>query len=202
MITLAVGELIAFVVILGYFVSFEIFWRQTRVDSDGTYVQDMPTPRSPIVMYKNIILRIGLYPLVSCLINIPASILDIRVTISPDFTYAEGLAATISDTGLLSCRVLVYSLLALADPSFIRAIQEIRHSRIPDNDERLAAFRAAERAIPADGQMHQGDDRADDTELPLGDMQFQLSKLEWGKHIKGRDRDGAVEDELEFTRQI
>ncbi|KAJ7017681.1 hypothetical protein C8F04DRAFT_1405672 [Mycena alexandri] len=177
---------------------FQIFWRKTRVDSDETYGEDMPTPRSPIVMYKNVILRIGLYPLVSCLINIPASILDIRVTISPDFTYAEGLA----DTGLLSCRVLVYSLLALADPSFIRAIKEIRHSRIPDNDERFAPFRAAERAISAGGQMHQSDNGADDAELPLGDMQFQLSKFEQGKHIRGRDRDGAVEDELDFTRQI
>ncbi|KAJ7330988.1 hypothetical protein DFH08DRAFT_815073 [Mycena albidolilacea] len=200
MITLAVGELIAFLMILGYF----LFWRQTRVDSDGTYFEDIPTPRSPIVMYKNIILRIGLYPLVSCLINIPASILDIRVTISPDFTYAEGLGvtATISDAGLLSCRVLVYSLLALADPSFIRAIQEIRHSRVPNNDERFAASMAAERAVPVGGQMHQGDNGVDDAELPLGNMHFQLSKLERGKHIEGRDRDGAIEDELEFTQQI
>ncbi|KAJ7808800.1 hypothetical protein B0H14DRAFT_2868808 [Mycena olivaceomarginata] len=62
MITLAVGELIAFVMILGYFVSYELFWRQTRVDSDGTYFEDIPTPRSPIVMYKNIIASTRSYP--------------------------------------------------------------------------------------------------------------------------------------------
>jgi hypothetical protein len=65
---------------------------------------------------------------------------------------------------------------------------------------------AAERAIPVGGQIHQGDNGADDAELPLGDMHFQLSnqlsKLERGKHTEGRDRDGAIENELEFTRQI
>jgi hypothetical protein len=104
------------------------------------------------------------------------------------------------DLSFVACSTLLN--FAVYFKSFIRAIQEIRHSRVPDNDERFAASRAAERAIPVGGQMHQGDNGADDAELPLGDMHFQLSKLERGEHIEGRDRDGAIKDELEFTQQI
>lgn len=138
LIALATGEVMAFLTILGHFISCEvraaqilvnfnapyifilkIYWRRSRVDSqdpDSTHLEDVVPRRSPIIMYSNIILRIGmfaascihllrrlniypfasfthlpatgLYPLVSCLMNISISVLDIwadNVCIPPSY---------------------------------------------------------------------------------------------------------------------
>lgn len=83
LIALATGEVMAFLTILGHFISCEvraaqilvnfnapyifilkIYWRRSRVDSqdpDSTHLEDVVPRRSPIIMYSNIILRIGMF---------------------------------------------------------------------------------------------------------------------------------------------
>ncbi|KAJ7243318.1 hypothetical protein C8J57DRAFT_1243608 [Mycena rebaudengoi] len=142
LIALATGEATAFLTILGYFISCEIDWRGSRVDSqdsDSTYIEDTVLRRSPIIMYWNVILRIdtypftllcmrlpatALYPLVSCLVNLPISVFNIRASIGADNYLTEGRAVNALSTG----RALVYSLLVLIDSSFIRAIRAIHSS--------------------------------------------------------------------------
>ncbi|KAJ7835345.1 hypothetical protein B0H14DRAFT_2796614 [Mycena olivaceomarginata] len=191
LIALATGEVMAFLTILGHFISCEIYWRRSRVDSqdpDSTHLEDVVPRRSPIIMYSNIILRIGLYPLVSCLMNISISVLDI---------WADNVYNALSNG-----RVLVYGLLALTDPSFIRAMQEIYSSTMtiphPDDGIGLAALEATQHRNTGGGgrkQIIQAGRHVSDVTVDVGKMEVRsLSARE--KNMK------EEEEEVEFARQI
>ncbi|KAJ7820160.1 hypothetical protein B0H14DRAFT_1347142 [Mycena olivaceomarginata] len=175
---LATGEVMAFMTILGYFISCEIHWRRVRQDSqdsDRTHLEDVVSRRSLIIMYSNVILRIGLYPLVSCLLNIPISVLDIWAD--------NSLVERLTDNVLSNGRVLVYSLLALTDPSFIRAMKEIHSSTmtIPHNDDGIA-LEATQRRNTVGG----GRKQIIPAGLPASDVTGTSEKWNYDHYPRGR----------------
>nr|GAT57987.1 predicted protein [Mycena chlorophos] len=82
--------------------------------------------RSSIRMFRGIVLRIGLYPLASCLLNISTSVMDWRTSKDPNIT-EEIWRITTADLAIYCSRPLIYGLLAATDPSFIRAMQALYH---------------------------------------------------------------------------
>ncbi|KAJ6629631.1 hypothetical protein B0H10DRAFT_2184257 [Mycena sp. CBHHK59/15] len=86
------GEVLAFLSIVGYIVSYEIKTRRIlpRDASSKTTAFSVDTQwgahRSPIMLYRNVVLRIGLYPLLSCIINFSTSTLDLYSLKNPELT--------------------------------------------------------------------------------------------------------------------
>ncbi|KAF7344111.1 hypothetical protein MVEN_01700900 [Mycena venus] len=142
---MATGEILAFLMIVGYIVSYEVSllahplqytdrlylklvsrrYRGNSQHTENAYPNDWILPDSPIKKYRNIILRIGLYPLVSCLINFSTCILDlygVKNPIPTELNWRLGIA----DLAIYSVRPLIYGILAATDPAFIRAILALR----------------------------------------------------------------------------
>ncbi|KAF8214233.1 hypothetical protein K438DRAFT_1956322 [Mycena galopus ATCC 62051] len=123
---MAIGEAFMFLSIIAFFISYEMATRRRRhFDSNTSNLEDRYPPESPFVKYRYTIIRIGLYPLVSCLINFGTAILGIYQLTSPINWRRTVVALTV-----YSSRPTIYSLLAFTDPSFIRAAKKIwRHMR-------------------------------------------------------------------------
>ncbi|KAJ7352091.1 hypothetical protein DFH08DRAFT_1077875 [Mycena albidolilacea] len=129
MLLFAAGEVGAFVVIVGYLIAYEIDMRRfpTNTQSKNTCSSEVShRPGSTIRMFRNIILRVGLYPLVSCLLNISTSVLDLYVMKHPESSKLNW-TLNLTDLAIYSGRPLIYGLLAATDPSFIRALRALRH---------------------------------------------------------------------------
>ncbi|KAJ7821335.1 hypothetical protein B0H14DRAFT_2831654 [Mycena olivaceomarginata] len=130
-IIMAVGELGAFLIIVGYLVMHELhlLWRPAHTySSEGA--------GSTILKFRNIILRIGLYPLTSCLLIITTvgiGLYESREQKMEGFKMTK-LVSIANSAG----RPLIYSLLAATDPSFIRALQALRH---PDTETETQSCR-------------------------------------------------------------
>ncbi|KAJ7729444.1 hypothetical protein B0H16DRAFT_1586761 [Mycena metata] len=78
----------------------------------------------PIIMvYRSIIFRIGLYPLLSCCLSFTGCIADIWLTRNPDLT---DLVCALY-LCVFSLRPTVYTLLAATDPGFLRALRALRN---------------------------------------------------------------------------
>ncbi|KAJ7777511.1 hypothetical protein DFH07DRAFT_951155 [Mycena maculata] len=122
------GEIITFLVIVAFIISYQLDTRRYRSESTGSqeyYPGDCQSEitRSPIARYRNIILRIGLYPVLSCLMSFSTCILDIHQTRTPE---PSQLTETnwrlgILDISIYCVRPLLYSILAVADPVIIHA---------------------------------------------------------------------------------
>ncbi|KAJ7493007.1 hypothetical protein B0H11DRAFT_2006866 [Mycena galericulata] len=83
---------------------------------------------APIVQYRGIIIRIGLYPLFSCFINFLSCILDIIPFDSPtELNWRLDLLSLC----IFCLRAPLYACLAATDPSFLRAVRALRD---PDRD--------------------------------------------------------------------
>ncbi|KAJ7088786.1 hypothetical protein B0H15DRAFT_981755, partial [Mycena belliarum] len=138
---MAIGEALAFGLIVRYFISYED--NQRRIHSGTTSSGGVGTssyrserlPRSPMVQYRNpmgqyrnIILRVGLYPLASCILSL-GTIIDLYLVVDQvsnpvmsELNFRLSIAAFV----IYSLRPVVYAMLAATDPSFIRAVQELR----------------------------------------------------------------------------
>ncbi|KAJ7736300.1 hypothetical protein B0H16DRAFT_1730885 [Mycena metata] len=126
------GEVVAFLITVGHLVAYERLATDLRFRADAklheTYSSSISRNlrmRDPVV--RNIILRIGLYPFVSCLMSISTSTLDLHELI---YTAPTELNSKIylADIALFSARPLIYGLLAVTDPSFLRAMRELHPS--------------------------------------------------------------------------
>ncbi|KAJ7703866.1 hypothetical protein B0H14DRAFT_2647694 [Mycena olivaceomarginata] len=125
----AVGEVGAFLTILGYLIAYELDMRRFHTDTQfkTTYLSEAShCAGSTILKFRNIILRIGLYPLVSCLLNISTSIIDIYQTKNPESSELNW-RLNLTDVAIYAGRPLIYGLLAATDPSLIRALRALRH---------------------------------------------------------------------------
>ncbi|KAJ7787659.1 hypothetical protein B0H13DRAFT_2526196 [Mycena leptocephala] len=121
----SVGEVGAFLVILGYLIIHELDARGFRTGTQLGATHTSEASRrtaSNILMFRNIILRIGLYPLVACLLNISTAVLDLQSKQNK-----LSMPGFLTDLAFYAGRPLIYVLLAATDPSFIRALQAIRH---------------------------------------------------------------------------
>ncbi|KAJ6505072.1 hypothetical protein C8R45DRAFT_1181066 [Mycena sanguinolenta] len=127
----SIGEVVAFMVIVGYLVAYRLIPK----DIPATYSSTAsPGPGSTIRRFRNIILRIGLYPLVSCIVNISITVIEFYLfenhkkhVGTPQPNWRLNLAVLIVYAG----RSLMYVPLAATDPSFIRALNALRH---PENE--------------------------------------------------------------------
>ncbi|KAJ7618090.1 hypothetical protein B0H17DRAFT_1114679 [Mycena rosella] len=129
---MSTGEVLVFLIIVGYLISHEITIRRLRSRSthtDNYYAEEYTSPKSRIAMYRNTILRIGLYPLVSCLINFSTCIIDLyevgyqdKTSILTELDWRLNIA----DLVIYSFRPLMYGVLAVTDPAFLRALLELR----------------------------------------------------------------------------
>ncbi|KAJ7837130.1 hypothetical protein B0H13DRAFT_2105918 [Mycena leptocephala] len=98
------GEVVAFLIIVGHLVAYE------RLATGHRF-------RAEAKVHRNIILRIGLYPFVSCLLSISTSILDLHLLSSTAQTDLNS-RVNLADIALFSARPLIYGLLAATDPRF------------------------------------------------------------------------------------
>ncbi|KAJ7027389.1 hypothetical protein C8F04DRAFT_1103546 [Mycena alexandri] len=141
---LSAGEVVNFVIIVKCMIT------RHRAAAMPTESSTAALVRPPIVVYRNFILRIGLYPLVSCFFAITLGALDIHVTLDPLET-VENRILNIIDLLLYAIRPIVYALLAATDPSFLRAMRALRGSEpdpsitpmqltVPTNTSRMTGY--------------------------------------------------------------
>ncbi|KAJ7049359.1 hypothetical protein C8F01DRAFT_1184026 [Mycena amicta] len=107
--------------------------------------QDRERIRSTRVL-RSIVLRIGLYPLVSCLLNISTSAIDWHLSDHHPLS-AKNRKLTLADLAIYSSRPLLYGLLAATDPSFLRAMHALCGSddSSPSGPTRTDTARGGER---------------------------------------------------------
>ncbi|KAJ6448619.1 hypothetical protein C8R45DRAFT_1224630 [Mycena sanguinolenta] len=85
--------------------------------------------KPPIVAYRSMILRIGLYPLLSCWLSFTGSILDIWLTKHPIPTELQWRLSFV-DLCVFALRPILYTVLAASDPGFLCAMRALRkHSK-------------------------------------------------------------------------
>ncbi|KAJ7025720.1 hypothetical protein C8F04DRAFT_127715 [Mycena alexandri] len=126
---MATGEAFMGLSIIAFFISHEMATRRRRhFDSNTSNLEDRYLPESPFVKYRYTIIRIGLYPLVSCLINFGTAILDIYQLNTFLLTGGEQLRLSQS---IVPARN--YSLLAFTGPFIHPRSQEnmAAHEAIP-----------------------------------------------------------------------
>ncbi|KAJ6507048.1 hypothetical protein C8R45DRAFT_971387 [Mycena sanguinolenta] len=122
----SLGEVIAFTVIIGYLVAYRVVPEDTPTSYPST---GSHRPGSTIMRFRNIILRIGLYPLASCILNISTAVLEFCVFQNHRKTPERSQQPVY--LAIYAARPLIYGLLAATDPSFIRALRALRH---PQNE--------------------------------------------------------------------
>ncbi|KAJ7319434.1 hypothetical protein DFH08DRAFT_1035277 [Mycena albidolilacea] len=103
----------------------EAISQTTSVSESGTVTLASSLPRHPVVRFRSMIIRIALYPLLSCFLSSTACILDVYSIMNPDLTDTNINLRTMN-LCIYSFRPLLYALLAGSDPSFIRALQSLR----------------------------------------------------------------------------
>ncbi|KAJ6585754.1 hypothetical protein B0H19DRAFT_1368958 [Mycena capillaripes] len=81
-------------------------------------------PKHPIVKYRLMIMRIALYPLFSCFLSITACILDVYSVMHPNLTN-HNIELRTTNLFIFSLRPVLYGLLAVTDPSFLRAVRSL-----------------------------------------------------------------------------
>ncbi|KAJ6779261.1 hypothetical protein DFH09DRAFT_1404975 [Mycena vulgaris] len=122
----SVGEVIAFLTILGYMIAYQLVTRCFTPQTQQSFAsENLHTTGLTLVMFRNIILRIGLYPFVSCLLNIFTALLNMYLAKHP-LTDITG-RLSVADVALFSARPLIYGILAATDPSFLRGLRELRY---------------------------------------------------------------------------
>ncbi|KAJ7029237.1 hypothetical protein C8F04DRAFT_1117047 [Mycena alexandri] len=123
MLLMSAGEVVTFFVIVG---SVIMRHRTTSAISTGASSSSsfIAAPKPAIVLYRKIIIRIGLYPLVSCFLSFTAGVLDLHVILDSAQTETNW-RLSIVDLLVYSLRPMFYAVLAATDPSFIRALRTL-----------------------------------------------------------------------------
>ncbi|KAJ6457743.1 hypothetical protein C8R45DRAFT_1032935 [Mycena sanguinolenta] len=126
------GEVISFTIILGYLVVYRLVPEDTPTSYPST---SSHRPGSTILRFRNIILRIGLYPLVSCILNISTSVIELCLFQNHQRNLEkleqQNWRLDLADLAVYAGRPIIYGLLAATDPSFIRALRALRY---PQNE--------------------------------------------------------------------
>ncbi|KAJ6496122.1 hypothetical protein C8R45DRAFT_985070 [Mycena sanguinolenta] len=129
MFFMSAGEVISFLTIVGFMI-FRHRSLSVASESTASSLSQPPIAIPPIILYRKMILRIGLYPLVSCFVNITGAVLDLHTVL--DSTYTEvNWRLGIVDLLIYDLRPLIYATLAATDPSFLRAVRALRY---PNSD--------------------------------------------------------------------
>ncbi|KAJ7088802.1 hypothetical protein B0H15DRAFT_286715 [Mycena belliarum] len=127
---MAIGEAVAFLLIVRYFISYES--NQRRIHSGTTSSglgtsscrserlprASMVQQRNPMGQYRNIILRVGLYPVVSCLLSL-GSVIDLYLVVdqlSHPIMSELNFRLSVSGFIIYALRPVIYAMLAAVDP--------------------------------------------------------------------------------------
>ncbi|KAJ6457221.1 hypothetical protein C8R45DRAFT_1032962 [Mycena sanguinolenta] len=116
---MSTGEVVSFSVILRNMLLLQM--ENSQLWSNTSPIE---RPKPLLIAYRSIIIRIGLYPLLSCCLSLTGSILDIwlaKTPVSPKLQWRLSL-----DLCVYVLRPILYTLLAAGDPSFLRAIRALR----------------------------------------------------------------------------
>ncbi|KAJ6559389.1 hypothetical protein DFH09DRAFT_1161512 [Mycena vulgaris] len=118
------GEVVAFLIMVRHLVAYLATRGRFREARKLSATYSSRASLSNTNTFRNIIIRIGLYPLVSCLLNISTSVLDLYILDNPVQRNLNS-RLHLMDLALFSARPLIYGLVAATDPSFIRALREL-----------------------------------------------------------------------------
>ncbi|KAJ7852798.1 hypothetical protein B0H14DRAFT_3865982 [Mycena olivaceomarginata] len=127
----AVGGAGAFLIILGYLVTHEFYGSLIRRPAHTETTYSSEGAGSTILKFRNIILRIGLYALASCVLNLTVGVIDLRQSRkytmeTPEWTKLDVILLLVT-VATCAGRPLIYGLLAATDPSFVRALSALWH---------------------------------------------------------------------------
>ncbi|KAJ7852804.1 hypothetical protein B0H14DRAFT_3656745 [Mycena olivaceomarginata] len=124
----AVREIAAFLIILGYLIAHELHLLRRPAHTEATYCSE--GAGSTILKFRNIILRIGLYPLVSFALNLTAAVIDLhefrKHKMGARKSTKVDMILLLVNVATCAGRPLIYGLVAATDPSFIRALNALR----------------------------------------------------------------------------
>ncbi|KAJ6449866.1 hypothetical protein C8R45DRAFT_1114424 [Mycena sanguinolenta] len=133
----SLGEVVAFMLIIGYLVAYRF------IPDDIPTTYSSPRPGSTIMRFRNIILRIGLYPLASCILNISTAVIEFYLFRNHEENHepspqqsVQNWRLGVAGLAMYAGRPLIYGLLAATDPSFIRAFRALRH---PQNESETSS---------------------------------------------------------------
>ncbi|KAJ7453238.1 hypothetical protein FB451DRAFT_1282101 [Mycena latifolia] len=123
-------DVLSFATIMIFMVRHEIRIRRLRGHTGSSFHQSgistlaSSRPLPPIVRYRRMIMRIGLYPLLSCFMSITSCILDVYTIKNPVVT-GFSLRLRILDMFIHPFRPILYALLAATDPSSLAALRAL-----------------------------------------------------------------------------
>ncbi|KAF7342661.1 hypothetical protein MSAN_02023500 [Mycena sanguinolenta] len=126
----SIAEVIAFMVIIGYIVAYRLIPENIPATYSSTA---SPRPGLTIFRLRNIILRIGLYPLVSCIVNTSITVVQFYLFQNHKEhveTSQPNWKLNFTVLSIYAGRPLIYGLLAATDPSFVRALRALRHPEL------------------------------------------------------------------------
>ncbi|KAJ6528445.1 hypothetical protein B0H19DRAFT_1385154 [Mycena capillaripes] len=128
MVLMASSELVCFVILMSYMLRRRMHVKRIRSDisAEMTALQHAAYSAAPILQFRSIILRITLYPFLSCVLNFSGSTLDLYLAKHPENAELNTLLNAV-DQCIFCARPILYSVLAATDPSFLRAIGALRN---------------------------------------------------------------------------
>ncbi|KAJ7493798.1 hypothetical protein FB451DRAFT_1387947 [Mycena latifolia] len=115
LILMSTCEVISFLAIVGYMIIGQRLGSGIFVPATSSFPRPPAIPKPPIVFYCTIILRIGLYPLISCFFTITGCILDLHQVQDPEMTEVNWRWCIVNLL-VYALRPMMYSLLAATDP--------------------------------------------------------------------------------------
>ncbi|KAJ7049395.1 hypothetical protein C8F01DRAFT_1183737 [Mycena amicta] len=134
MLLMALTKLISFVLVLGFMIRIGTLRAQasaaaaqSRLEAATSFgsINSESLPKPPILRYRRMIIRIGLYPLLACFLSVTTCICDVYATIHTELTDHRNNILLL-DFFAYSFRPLLYGLLAATDPAFLCALRAFR----------------------------------------------------------------------------
>ncbi|KAF7343993.1 hypothetical protein MVEN_01688500 [Mycena venus] len=128
MVLEASTELVCFVILMSYMLRRRMYVKRMRSDisAEMSALQHATYSAAPILQFRGIILRITLYPILSCVLNFSGSTLDLYLAKHLGNTELNARLNAL-DQCIFNARPFLYAVLAATDPSFLRAIRALRN---------------------------------------------------------------------------
>ncbi|KAJ7858361.1 hypothetical protein B0H14DRAFT_3635170 [Mycena olivaceomarginata] len=120
---MASSELVCFVLLMSYMLRRWMFVKRIRLEISAEMT---PSQQAPILRFRAIILRITLYPLLSCVLGFSGTTVDLYLAKHLENTELK-VQLTVLDQCIFNARPFLYAVLAATDPSFLRAIDALRN---------------------------------------------------------------------------
>ncbi|KAF7378250.1 hypothetical protein MSAN_00250200 [Mycena sanguinolenta] len=140
-------ELVCFVILMSYMLRRRMVMKRIHSDIsvEMNASQNAAYSTAPIVQFRAIILRITLYPLLSCILGFSGTTLDLYLGKQVgDSELNDKL--TVLDHCIFNARPFLYAMLAATDPSFLRAVGALREQ---NTGTARSQFRGSRSNVPS-----------------------------------------------------